>query len=194
MPRSPEANDRIRHLTREKLLQAAMDIFIAKGYHAASVDDVARQAGVSKGLLYHYFSGKEGLLEAMVNNRIQEVVEVMEEAEAKETPSGQLRHIVEASLDKVRRKPEVFRFYLHLQTQPESDHVLAGYAAKLVEENARQFKIQCEMFKKLGISDPIMRSIHFSSTLQGIMLMMTTYQKGFPMDEIKAQVIEQFCK
>lgn len=58
MPRTPAENERIRQATREQILKAAMDLFFTKGYHATSIEDIAKQAQISKGLLYHYFKGK----------------------------------------------------------------------------------------------------------------------------------------
>jgi AcrR family transcriptional regulator len=50
---------------RTRLLDAARTVFAAQGYHAASMNDVAREAGVAKAGLYHYFPGKHALLEAL---------------------------------------------------------------------------------------------------------------------------------
>lgn len=194
MPRTPEENERIRQMSREKILMAAMELFMKRGYHATSIDDVAKHAGISKGLLYNYYKGKEELLATMVEARVGEVAQVMEAAAAKATPAEQLKHIVEGALDNVKHNPEVFRFYLHLQTQPESDEVLAKYSKQLIEESARQFNLQCEMFQNLGVKEPRKRSLYFSSALQGIMLMLSTYPEQFPIEEIKAQIIREFCE
>lgn len=194
MPRTPEENERIRQMSREKILMAAMELFMKRGYHATSIDDVAKHAGISKGLLYNYYKGKEELLATMVEARVGEVAQVMEAAASKETPAEQLKHIVDGALDNVKDNPEVFRFYLHLQTQPESDEVLAKYSKRLIEESARQFNLQCEMFQNLGVKEPRKRSLYFSSALQGIMLMLSTYPEQFPIEEIKAQIIREFCE
>lgn len=63
----------------------------------------------------------------------------------------------------------------------------------LMDEQARQFEVQTEMFKKLGVKSLRQRSLYFSSTLQGIMLMFSTYPENFPLEEVKAQVIQEFC-
>ncbi|OXL83531.1 MULTISPECIES: TetR/AcrR family transcriptional regulator [Paenibacillus] len=194
MPRTQEENERIRQQAKAKIREAAIDLFMRKGYHATSIDDVSKHAGVSKGLLYNYYKGKEELLSAMVEARIGELIQVMEKAEALETPAEQLKHIVEGAVDNVRRSPEVFRFYLHLQTQPEADETVAKYGKLLIEESARQFQIQCRMFEKLGASDPVARSLYFSSALQGIMLMISTYPEQFPVEAMKRQIIEDFCQ
>ncbi|MFB6365303.1 TetR/AcrR family transcriptional regulator [Paenibacillus elgii] len=193
MPRTPEENERIRRAARDKILQAATELFIEKGFHSASIDDVAKRANISKGLLYNYFKGKEELLAAMVDLRIEELLEVMQAAAAKETPAEQLRLIVEGALDNVRERPEVFRFYLNLFTCPRQDEVVARHGNRLLSAYAEQFEAQCEMFEKLGAPDPRKRSLHFSSTLQGIMLMYTNYPAGFPLDDMRSQTLEEFC-
>lgn len=193
MPRTPEENDRIRQASKEKIRAAAMELFIKQGYYATSISDIAKQAGISKGLLYNYYKGKEELLSEMVEARIKEVVEVMEEAFTLNTPSEQLEHIINGAIDNIHQKPELHRFYLHLQTQPESDEELIKYSHLIIEENARQFEFQCKIFESMGETEPRKRSLYFSSVLQGIMLMISTYQQGFPIEEIKNQIISEFC-
>jgi len=193
MPRTPEENERIRQIAKRNICNAAMDLFKRQGYHATSISDVAKQAGMSKGLLYHYYKGKEELLAKMVEERIANVAEVMKGARDLETPSEQLEFIVDRAINNVYQHPRVFRFYLHLQTQPEADKELIKYSRMLIEENARQFEIQCEIFEKLGVDEPRKRSLYFSSVLQGSMLMISTYPQQFPIEEIKTQIIREFC-
>ncbi|MFF2456796.1 TetR/AcrR family transcriptional regulator [Peribacillus simplex] len=193
MPRTPEENDRIRQASKEKIRAAAMELFMKQGYYATSISDIAKKAGISKGLLYNYYKGKEELLSEMVVARIKEVVEVMEEAFTLNTPREQLEHIINGAIDNIHKKPEVHRFYLHLQTQPEADEDLIKYSHLIIEENARQFEFQCKIFESMGEKEPRKRSLYFSSVLQGIMLTISTYQHGFPVEEIKNQIIREFC-
>ncbi|KKI92852.1 transcriptional regulator [Bacillus sp. SA1-12] len=194
MPRTPEENDRIRQLSKKKIRHAAMELFIKKGYYATSIQEIAKQAGISKGLLYNYYKGKEELLSEMVHTRIMEVIEVMEGASAFETPGEQLEHIIKGAIDNIHQNPDVHRFYLHLQTQPLDDKELIKYSKLIIQENARMFEVQCEIFEKLGLKDPRQRSLYFSSVLQGIMLMLSTYPAIFPVEEIKKQMISEFCR
>jgi AcrR family transcriptional regulator len=53
--------------TRSKLVAAARKAFAESGYHAASMDDLTADAGLTRGALYHHFGGKRGLLEAVVD-------------------------------------------------------------------------------------------------------------------------------
>lgn len=88
MPRTPSENESIRRASKQQILKATMDLFCSKGYHSTSIDDVAKRAQISKGLLYHYFKGKEELLAAIVDMRINDILIVMEAARAKKLLSS----------------------------------------------------------------------------------------------------------
>jgi AcrR family transcriptional regulator len=193
MPRTSAENDRIREATSEHILKTALSLFCDKGYYATSIEAIAKQAQVSKGLLYHYFKSKTEVLSALVDLRIDEVLLVMNAAKAKPIPADGIRHIVEGALADVQRQPDVFRFYLNLFSQPNLDPIAAQSSQKLKDEQARQFEVQTQMFERLGVENPRMRSFYFSSTLQGIMLMHSTYPKTFPLNTVKAQVLAEFC-
>src|SRR5262245_9800854 len=53
--------------TRDRILQAALQIFAEKGYHGAAVDDIVRRSQTSKGAVYHHFPNKEALFLALVD-------------------------------------------------------------------------------------------------------------------------------
>src|SRR4029078_12032420 len=53
--------------TRDKILQAALQVFAEKGYHRALVDDIVRASHTSKGAVYHHFPNKEALFLALVD-------------------------------------------------------------------------------------------------------------------------------
>ncbi len=64
-----DARRRHGEIRREQILDAAVKLFSEKGYAGASIRDLAREIGVTEGLLYHYFSSKEQLLEACWKER-----------------------------------------------------------------------------------------------------------------------------
>lgn len=80
-PQTAEKCKRTRAWERRKehrpgeLLDAALEVFVARGYAAARLDDVAARAGVSKGTLYLYYAGKEDLFKAVVRVNIVPVIE-----------------------------------------------------------------------------------------------------------------------
>ena len=56
-----------RSARRKQLLEAAQEVFVAQGYHAAAMDDIAERAGVSKPVLYQHFPGKLELYLALLD-------------------------------------------------------------------------------------------------------------------------------
>ncbi len=54
--------------TRDRILDAALEVFARKGYHRASVDDIVRASGTSTGAVYHHFTTKEAVFLALVDD------------------------------------------------------------------------------------------------------------------------------
>jgi AcrR family transcriptional regulator len=60
---------------RRQLLDAAMEVFVARGYHAAAMDEIADRAGVSKPVLYQHFPGKQELYLALLDESVDRLIE-----------------------------------------------------------------------------------------------------------------------
>lgn len=71
-PAQPVARAGRTERTRQRILDAAGECFSAAGFAKTTVDEVAARAGVSKALVYHYFSGKEELLDAVLQRTVGE--------------------------------------------------------------------------------------------------------------------------
>ncbi len=69
-PRNEEQNEQIKDERREQLLSAALKVFAAKGFAAAKISDIASRAGLSHGLVYHYFSSKEQIFLALLERAL----------------------------------------------------------------------------------------------------------------------------
>lgn len=63
-----------RRERRAQLLSAALDVFVAQGYHAAAMDDIAERAGVSKPVLYQHFPGKLELYLAILDTACDSII------------------------------------------------------------------------------------------------------------------------
>ena len=65
---------------RRQLLDAAMEVFVARGYHAAAMDEIAERAGVSKPVLYQHFPGKQELYLALLDESVESLVDTVRTA------------------------------------------------------------------------------------------------------------------
>ena len=89
---------------RRLLLDAAVRVFARKGYHAARVGDIAEEAGVAYGLLYHYFSSKEEVLRTVFRETWRALIATIESVErGGDSPREQLRKVAEILIRSWRR-------------------------------------------------------------------------------------------
>jgi AcrR family transcriptional regulator len=66
-PRSPSVNEELRHRSRERLLQATVELVGERGYEATTLADIADRAGAARGLVSYYFPGKRPLVQSAVH-------------------------------------------------------------------------------------------------------------------------------
>ncbi len=84
-----------RHRRRGEILRAALDAFRARGYHQATLDDIADRVGVRKSALYHYFPDKESILYECHRMSLAELHRVIRDAEARfDRADEQLRYAI----------------------------------------------------------------------------------------------------
>src|SRR5207249_8991221 len=73
----PKVVPEYKEEARSRILDAANKVFAERGYHEATMEDIAKRLGVSKGAIYLYFSSKEDLFEAMVKTAPQAFKEIL---------------------------------------------------------------------------------------------------------------------
>ncbi len=99
-----------RQARRKQLLGAAQEIFVAQGYHAAAMDDIAERAGVSKPVLYQHFPGKLELYLALLEEHAAALTQRVVEALASTTDNQKrVAASIEAYFDFVDKDGEGFR-------------------------------------------------------------------------------------
>jgi AcrR family transcriptional regulator len=95
---------------RRVLLEAAVRVFARRGFHAARVGDIAEEAGVAHGLLYHYFSSKEEVLETIFRETWADLLAAVRDVEESGEPAQeQLRQVAAILLRSWRRDPDLVR-------------------------------------------------------------------------------------
>jgi AcrR family transcriptional regulator len=110
-----------RPARRRQLLGAAQEVFVAQGYHAAAMDEIAERAGVSKPVLYQHFPGKLELYLALLDESADELVGIVREALSSTTDNKQrVPATFQAFFDFVSSSGEAFRlvFESDLSNEP----------------------------------------------------------------------------
>ncbi len=95
---------------RRVILDAAVRVFAHKGFHTSRVGDIAEEAGIAHGLLYHYFSSKDEVLETIFRDNWTLLLDRIHAVEESDEPAReQLGHVAAILLRTWRHEPDVVR-------------------------------------------------------------------------------------
>jgi AcrR family transcriptional regulator len=111
-----------RGARRVQLLRAAQDVFVAQGFHAAAMDDIADRAGVSKPVLYQHFPGKRELYLALLEQQVDELTDRVRQAmDATEDNRTRVDGAVGAYFDFIDADGEAFRLVFESDLRNDPD-------------------------------------------------------------------------
>jgi len=133
---------------RERVLAAARSVFTRKGFHAASVDEIAEEAGFSKGVVYSQFGGKDDLFLALLERRIEQRRRENLETVRRATEANVLAALFEAAQRATRSDQAwtllVLEFRLHAARDPELLQRYAALHERTVAGIAEAIAAMCE--------------------------------------------------
>ena len=125
MPRVvPEYKER----AKDRIVEAAREVFSKKGYHEATMDDVAEQLGVSKGALYQYFNSKEDLYRTILKARFHNMTDLLRSTA---TGGGSLAETCQAFFDNLTKDTSSLGHSFEVISEASRNAALA----KVVREN-----------------------------------------------------------
>ena len=147
---------------RRLILDAAVRVFARQGFHACRVSDIADEAGVAYGLVYHYFSSKEQVLDTLFLERWNIMLELIREVDAASSPEGEaipvrdkLRAIASFIIDSYQHDPDLMKVIIvevtraansfgntHIATIREAYDLIGGMIAKAQAEGVFKQEIE----------------------------------------------------
>lgn len=130
---------------QEKILRAGLRLFATDGFSSTSTSKVAREAGVSEGLIFRHFKNKEGLLQAIMERSQEAAKRAMADVVMSGKPREVIRKMLELPFQISRDQYEMWRLTYALKWQTDQYQSDFHEPAKLVLQNA---------FKELGYADP----------------------------------------
>ncbi|MFI6937930.1 TetR/AcrR family transcriptional regulator [Streptomyces sp. NPDC050418] len=112
-PRSASVNEELRRRSRERLLQATVELVGERGYEATTLGDIADRAGCARGLVSYYFPGKRQLLQSAVHRLMHRTLAAALEREPR-TPDGdeRLARAIDAILGLAAERPTLMRTHM----------------------------------------------------------------------------------
>lgn len=167
----------VKYDTRTRILESAAKIFAQKGYTAASLDEVATHAGLTKGAIYWHFKSKSDLFYALLDHRFkrdtENIPEQLASIEFSSNPRQGLVKILHHLLQNLEQEPEWPLLYIEFMGQARSPEILARI--KSLYQESYQFSVNAiELQKQLNLYDKAMDSkaigIFWSALLEGVTL------------------------
>ena len=124
-----------RSARRAQLLEVALDVFVEQGYHAASMDEIADRAGVSKPVLYQHFPGKLELYTALISSAVDSVIDGVREALASTQDNAErVQATMQLWYDSVADQEKAFR--LVFESDLTSDPAVRELVDRVTSESS----------------------------------------------------------
>lgn len=112
-PRSASVNEELRRRSRERLLQATVELVSERGYEATTLGDIAERAGSARGLISYYFPGKRHLLQSAVHRLMHLTLEEALEREPRTTDGRErMARAIDAILGLAVDRPVLMRTHM----------------------------------------------------------------------------------
>lgn len=156
-PRSPSVNEEMRRRSRDRLLQAAVDLIGERGYEATTLAAIADRAGSARGLVSYYFPGKRQLLQSAVHRLMHRTLEAALSREPR-TDDGRelLARAIDAVLGLAVEQPVLMRTHMSgvLQAEgfiqcPEQQRLAALLRDAVERSGSRQVDTDYPMLRAL---------------------------------------------
>jgi TetR/AcrR family transcriptional regulator, fatty acid metabolism regulator protein len=185
---------------RRVILDAALRVFAHQGFHTCRVADIADEAGVAYGLVYHYFSSKEEILDTLFLERWDLMLAAIAEADANQrTPREKLGAIAGFIVDSYRHDPELMKVIIvevtraantfgrtHLAKIREAYDQIAGIVARAQADGAFREEI-----------DPALASLAFYGLIEQVLSGWIFDAEPVPereLEQTKAMIVEVICR
>ncbi len=186
---SPRTEDQLVKLKNEKrkvITQAAMKMFSDEGYQSSSISKIAKEAGVSKGLIYTYFENKEDLLRQVIICTIDEMFGIAGESLGQHPDDKTFENMVNDYFNWVKENISFLQIYFGVLLQPS---VLRIVEKDIMNKAYPLFEKMSVYFQNKGYEDPFSEVRFFVSILDGVYMNYIMDSENYPMEKAKERLL-----
>ena len=189
-PRTDEQFAAIRRKSRQAILDAALELFAREGYSGTSMSRIAGRVGISKGLIYNYFTGKEQILECILDEFVEKIMPAAATTTGPHDPAHYLERIIRNWFEVVRNHPGLVSLGARIHTDPALRRL---FVRKQKEAETSTIPRLARVMRKLGSREPEVDMTLLGAALDGIALNYTVSPEDFPIDRVERRLIRQYC-
>ena len=188
-PRTSEQFSEMRESARKRIMEAALELFANKGYHTTSISQIAKEAAISKGLMYNYFESKEALLKEVIFEGVDTITESFDPNRDGILTKEELIHFIRESFKLVREHTTYWKLYFSLLTQAG---IMDIFSDDLAPRMQRLFGMLTQFFYSQNYENPEIEMRFFGSLLDGVAMNFVMDPENFPINEIERKIIEMY--
>ncbi|MFN0148102.1 MAG: TetR/AcrR family transcriptional regulator [Dehalococcoidia bacterium] len=182
----------IAEIRRRQIVDAAIRVMAEKGWNDTSIDEITREAGVSRGLVSYHFRDKADLLSSMLARCSGAAQDVVTEAiEATPDPVERLRVTIRASLNLTREDPAIYDIFLHFMASGRSNPELGQQIRELYSGFRRGTAISIAHGQRIGLFrndiDPAAAAARHIGAMTGFALQWLLDPGAFPFEDAARQ-------
>ncbi len=191
MPRTKEQFEEIREKTKQNILNAGLKLFAQKGYHGTSIADIAKEAGISKGLAYNYFKSKDELAEAILLMALEFLSEFDELFEIEKDPYKLMEILIKETFNHLRKNEEFWRLYVSFSFQAE----ITPKMRKIFRDLEKGYIVKLEkVFKKMGVKNAKAEAYLLGALFDGISIDYLLDKENYPLKRIEKLMTRKYSK
>ncbi len=189
MPRTEQQFEEIRESRRSQIMETALELFANEGYHTTSISRIAAQAGISKGLMYNYFAGKEELIKAIIDEGVDQMMRNFDTDRDGKLTDDEFVFFINENFRNMRENADYWKLYYAILVQPAVFKLAMGHYYELVP---KMIAIMVDYFREKGVDDPEMEAMIFDAVMDGVSLNFVMRPDQYPLDHMQKMIIERF--
>jgi AcrR family transcriptional regulator len=190
-PRSAKQFDDIRKQKKELILEVALGLFAENGFHATSISQIAKKAGISKGLTYNYFESKKEILDEIIKKGFDSIYSDFDLNRDGVLSEVEFRHFVKHTFKIMRENTEFWKLYFSLMFQPK---VTESFQNDYSEATQNIFNIFYQFIENSGSKDPVSDMLVISAMIKGAYITGVTAPHIFTPDILEEKIVDACFK
>jgi len=175
---------------KEKILNAALKLFAKKGYSATPVSLIAKTAGVSQGLLYNFFAGKEEVLKEIAAAGFRQIRLTTDVYKDEQDPRKAITLHINNVVKEMQRNAPFWRTMHIVRLQEDVLKTIGPMAAELVNES---IKIFTKAFTALNYDKPQQEATLLFAQIDGLVALYL-FDTKLPVQSLAQQIINRYTK
>ncbi len=188
-PRTTDQLTKIRQEKKKIILDTALRLFAEQGYHKTTIQLIAKEAGISKGLVYNYFESKESLLNEIFTLGMNELTQDLELDKDGILTREKLIYYINITFLKLKGNTIFYQLFFSLIIQPQ---VFSIFQDKFLNLIIPFLNILEKYYETKGIKYSGAMSHLFGAVLDGVGIDYIVNRNNFPLEDVKKLVIEMF--